>query len=248
MAIFTDIAVCLRKLDYSETSQVLTLFTARHGLVRAIAKGQKRSTRTKVAVGVDLLERGHAVWSAGPAAVEGRLSTLREWRQQDIFPDVRRDPGAVTVAQYAAELLVSLLPEADPYPELFEVLCRFLEHIGPGKPNLGSLVRLIWLALHYSGHLPQWERCGLCGRSVEPGKPAFFGLNTGGLICTECSGRVGQRLRVAGPLSAALAAGRPERAPEPGFVLLDAYVSHLAGRPLRCSESVRRALMRGQGG
>ena len=58
MAIFTDNAVCLRKLDYSETSQVLTLFTAGHGLVRVIAKGQKRSTKTKVGVGVDLLEWG----------------------------------------------------------------------------------------------------------------------------------------------------------------------------------------------
>jgi DNA repair protein RecO (recombination protein O) len=244
MAIFTDIAICLRRLDYSETSQVLTLLTARHGVVRAIAKGQKRSTRTKVGVGVDLLERGHAVWSAGPAAVEGRLATLREWRQLDIFPGVRQDLGAVTVAQYAAELIVSLIPEADPYPDLFEVLCKFLEHIGPGRPNLGSLVRLMWLVLHYSGHLPQWERCGLCGRGIEPAKPAFFGLNTGGLICTECSGRAEQRLRVAGPLSAALAAGRPERAPGAGFALLDAYVAHLAGRPLRCSEAVRRVLLK----
>jgi DNA repair protein RecO (recombination protein O) len=247
MAIFTDTAVCVRRLDYSETSQVLTLFTARHGMVRVIAKGQKRSTRTKVAVGVDLLERGHVVWSAGPAAVEGRLSTLREWRQQNIFPGMRQDLGAVMVSQYAAELIVSLVAEADPYPELFEVFCKFLEHVGPGKPNLGSLVRLMWLVLHYSGHLPQWERCGSCGRGVEPARPAFFGLNTGGLICTECSGRVGQRLRVAGPLSAALAAGRPERVPGPGFALLDAYVAHLAGRPLRCAEAVRGTLLRQAG-
>ncbi len=244
MAIFTDTAVCLRRLDYSETSQVLTLFTARHGLVRVIAKGQKRSTRTKVGVGVDLLERGHVVWSAGPAAVEGRLSTLREWRQLDIFPGVRQDLGAVTAAQYAAELIVSLVPEADPYPDLFEVFCKFLEHIGPGKPNLASLVRLMWLVLHYSGHLPQWEGCGLCGRSVEPAKPAFFGLNTGGFICAKCAGRVAQRLRVTGPLSAALQAGRPERVPGPGFALLEAYVTHLAGHPLRCNEAVRRALLR----
>jgi DNA repair protein RecO (recombination protein O) len=242
MAIFTDIAVCLRKLDYSETSQVLTLFAREHGLVRVIAKGQKRSTRTRVAVGVDLLELGQAVWSAGPAASEGRLSTLREWRQQEIFPNVRQDLGAVMVAQYAAELIATSLIEADPHPEVFEVLCKFLGHIGAGKPNLASLVRLMWLVLHYSGHLPQWERCGVCGRGVATGEAAFFGLNSGGLICTECSGRVGQRLRVEGPLSEALQAGRPERAAGPGFALLDAYVAHLAGRPLRCSETVRWAM------
>ncbi len=244
MAIFTDIAVCLRRLDYSETSQVLTLFTPEHGTVRVIAKGQKRSTKTRVAVGVDLLELGQVVWSAGPAASEGRLSTLREWRQQEIFPNVRQDLGAVMAGQYAAELIVTMLPETDPYPALFEVVCKFLAHIGAGKPNLASLVRLMWLTLHYTGHLPQWQRCGVCGRGVEAAGPAFFGLNTGGLICGECSGRVGQRVKVEGPLSAALLAGRPERVPGRGFALLDMYVMHLAGRPLRCSEAVQWAMLR----
>ncbi len=244
MAIFTDVAVCLRRHDYSETSQVLTLFTAAHGLVRLIAKGQKRSTKTRVAVGVDLLELGQVVWSAGPAASEGRLSTLREWRQQEIFPNVRQDLAAVTVAQYAAELIVMSLPEADPHPELFEVICKFLAHIGPGRPNVGSLVRLMWLVLQYSGHQPQWERCGICGRPAQAGQPGFFGLNTGGLVCTECAPKAGQRLKVDPALSAALQAGRPERISGRGFVLLDAYMAHLAGRPLRTSEAVRRTLVR----
>lgn len=244
MAIFSDIAVCLRRHDYSETSQVLTLFAAEHGLLRVIAKGQKRSTKTRVAVGVDLLELGQVVWSAGLAASEGRLFTLREWRQQEIFANVRQDLAAVMAGQYAAELIVAVLAEVDPHPELFEVLCKFLAHIGPGKPNLASLVRLMWLVLHYSGHQPQWERCGACGRTVGTDEPAFFGLNTGGLVCAECSGRVGPRIRVEGPLSAALQVGRPERVAGRGFALLDAYVTHLAGRPLRCSEAVRRALLR----
>lgn len=184
------------------------------------------------------------VWSAGPAASEGRLSTLREWRQQEIFPNVRRDLAAVMTAQYAAEMVVTSLPEADPHPESFEVLCKFLAHIGPGKPNLASLVRLMWLVLQYSGHQPQWERCGICGKPAQAGQPAAFGLNTGGLVCAECSPKVGQRLKVDAALSAVLQAGRPERVAGRGFALLDAYVAHLAGRPLRTSEAVRRALLR----
>jgi DNA repair protein RecO (recombination protein O) len=243
MAIFTDIAICLRRLDYSETSQVLSLLTREHGLVRMIAKGQKRSTRTRVSVGVDLLEMGQAVWSAGPAAAEGRLSTLREWQQREIFPNVRQDLGAVVAAQYAVELVAATLPEADPYPELFEVLCKFLGHIGRGKPNLGSLVRFVWLVLHYAGHLPQWQRCGLCGDPVQLQDPAFFGLDTGGYVCAGCAGRAGHRMKVEGRLSAALYAGRPERVPDQGFLLLDAYVTHLSGRPPRTSEAVRQALL-----
>ncbi len=247
MAIYTDNAVCLRRLDYSETSQVLTLFAAEHGVVRMIAKGMKRSTKTRVAVGVDMLELGQVVWSAGPAAAEGRLATLREWHQQEIFPDIRHDLQAVMVAQYAAELVLSVLAEHDPQPALFAVLVKFLGHIGPGKSNLASLVRLTWLVLHYAGHLPQWSQCGQCGRSVAPGESAFFGMHTGGLVCSACAGRAGQRVRVERPLSAALAAGRPERVAVPAFLLLDTYVSHLTGRPLRSSEAVRRTLKAGGG-
>lgn len=242
MAIFSDTAICLRHHDYSEHSQVLTLMAREHGLVRLIAKGLKRATRTRVTVGVDLLEMGTATWSGGPSASEGHLSTLREWRQQDTFPNIHKDLTAIAAGQYAAELFLTLLPEADPYPELFDVLGKFLNHIGPGKDNLAALVRLMWLALHYTGHLPQWEQCGICGGPV--GEGASFGLNVGGAVCAQCASRTSQRVRVDPPLAAALAAGRPERAAGKGFLLLDAYVSHLAGRQLRTHETVRSAFFR----
>lgn len=242
MAIFSGTAICLRHHDYSEHSQVLTLFARDHGAVRLIAKGLKRSTKTRVTVGVDLLEMGRATWSAGPAASEGRLSTLREWRQQESFPNIRKDLSAIVAGQYAAELLLSLMPESDPYPELFDVLVKFLGHIGSRKDNLAALVRLMWLALHYSGHLPQWQRCGVCGGPV--GEGAWFGLNIGGAVCRNCANRTSQRIRVEAPLAAALSIGRPERVPGKGFLLLDAYVVNLVGRPLRTHEAVRATFFR----
>ncbi|MCH7814056.1 MAG: recombination protein O N-terminal domain-containing protein, partial [Planctomycetes bacterium] len=45
MSFISERAVVLRRVDYSETSQVLVLLTRGHGKVRAIAKGIKRSTR-----------------------------------------------------------------------------------------------------------------------------------------------------------------------------------------------------------
>lgn len=242
MAIYIDTAICLRHHDYSEHSQVLTLFAQEHGLVRLIAKGLKRATKTRVTVGVDLLEMGAVSWSAGPAASEGRLSTLREWRQRESFPNIRGNLPAIVASQYAAELLLSLLPESDPYPELFEVLTKFLGHVGAGKDNLAALVRLMWLALHHTGHLPQWQRCGVCGGAV--GEGASFGLNIGGAVCKACATRTSQRVRIEPPLAAALSVGRPERVPAKGFLLLDAYVTHLAGRPLRTHDAIRAAFFR----
>ncbi len=37
-----DFAICIRAADFSETSQIVTLFTRATGKIKAIAKGSKR--------------------------------------------------------------------------------------------------------------------------------------------------------------------------------------------------------------
>ncbi|MHC4433863.1 MAG: DNA repair protein RecO, partial [Planctomycetota bacterium] len=37
-----DMAICIRAVDYSETSQIVTLFARDTGKIGAIAKGSKR--------------------------------------------------------------------------------------------------------------------------------------------------------------------------------------------------------------
>ena len=45
MALARDRCVCLRKVEYSETSQILLLFGRTHGRVQLIAKGAHRRTK-----------------------------------------------------------------------------------------------------------------------------------------------------------------------------------------------------------
>ena len=61
MPLVNDRCICLRKIEYSETSQILALFSRGHGLVRVIAKGAHRRTKagaSKFDGGVDLLDVG----------------------------------------------------------------------------------------------------------------------------------------------------------------------------------------------
>ena len=52
-----DHAIVLRLTDFSETSQIATVFSAEHGSLRLIAKGARRSTKTKFAAGLGAIER-----------------------------------------------------------------------------------------------------------------------------------------------------------------------------------------------
>ena len=55
MPLVKDEAIVLRRLDSSESSQVLVFFTREHGPQRLIAKGIKRGTKQRFATGIDLL-------------------------------------------------------------------------------------------------------------------------------------------------------------------------------------------------
>ncbi len=132
MALISDRAIVLRRLDYSETSQILALFTREHGQVRVIAKGIKRGTRSRFAVGIDLLELGHVVWSARADRAQN-LAILTEWKQVNAFVGLRERLERLYAAQYAAEVTAELTVEHDAHPRLFDDLQFFLEQLSVGS-------------------------------------------------------------------------------------------------------------------
>src|SRR5205085_10975110 len=104
MALASDRCICLRKFEYSETSQILTLFSHSHGLLRVMAKGAHRKTKagaSKFGGGIDLLDLGEAVFTDQP---EKELATLTEWELPEGHLPLRRSLRPLYIGFYAAEL------------------------------------------------------------------------------------------------------------------------------------------------
>src|SRR5512146_3135762 len=101
MSLVQDRCICLRKVEYSETSQILTLFGRAHGLVRVIAKGAHRTTKagaSKFGGGVDLLDVAHAVFTDRP---ERDLSMLTEWKLREGHLELRTSLRGLYLGFYA---------------------------------------------------------------------------------------------------------------------------------------------------
>ncbi|HOV78047.1 MAG TPA: recombination protein O N-terminal domain-containing protein, partial [Sedimentisphaerales bacterium] len=81
-----DRAVCIRTVDYSETSQILTLFGRLSGKIRAIAKGSKR-VKSAFEGPIEVLSCGQIVYSP---AFGGRLATLTEFQPDPTRGGIRR--------------------------------------------------------------------------------------------------------------------------------------------------------------
>jgi DNA repair protein RecO (recombination protein O) len=98
MPLIRDEAVVLGRLDYSETSQVIVVLTRAHGKLRAIAKGIKRGTRARFAVGIDLLDVGTLV-ASGRSERDGGLATVTEWRQTRSLSGLRERLSRIEAAE-----------------------------------------------------------------------------------------------------------------------------------------------------
>jgi len=237
-----DIAICLRRLDYSETSQVLALLTREHGQQRVIAKGIKRCTKMRPNVGIDLLEMGHVIFSRRPGR-EDHLATLTEWRQDDTFPHLRRELAPNYAAQYAAEVTAQLTEVHDPHPRLFDALHGLLNGLKEEPPG-AALVAYLWRMLTEIGLRPELSRCTGCGREVAGDRVLYFSSRLGGAVCRDCEGAVVEKRRV-DPRTAhwlAQSAPLPTAAARSIFDLLDYHLTEIMARPPRLSQPLRQVL------
>jgi DNA repair protein RecO (recombination protein O) len=243
MPLTKDEAIVIRRLDYSETSQVVVLFGRSSGKIRAIAKGIKRSTKVRFAVGIDLLDVGHVMVSArSPRPIE--LATVTEWKQSEALSGLRSRLERMHAAGYAAEVVAGLTEDWDPHPALFDSLLVLLRTLCEASDVMPPLVAFQQVLLAEVGSLPDFQACMSCGRVPGSKEPSCFSSVEGGLVCRDCESAFVEKLDLPPGLAAVLG-GEVDAQTAPGaFAVLDYHISHLMGRaPL--TSSLLRAATRG---
>jgi len=230
MAEIRDDAVVLGRLDYSETSQVLVLFSREHGKVRAIAKGIKRGTKKRFATGIDLLDVGMVVLHVRHERQEG-LASLSEWNQTKSLSGLREKLFRLHGAQYVSEITAQLTEDWDPHPELFDALIEALVSLGDAREPLGDTVRYQASLLTSIGAMPRLDACMSCERSDDL---LYFSSFEGGLLCKHCeANHVEKRELSPGLIESLRRVVRGESAGENRvaiFSMLNYHISHSMGR------------------
>jgi DNA repair protein RecO (recombination protein O) len=240
-----DRAICLRKFEYSETSQILTLLTRSHGLVRVIAKGAHRRTKagsSKFDGGIDLLDTGDCVFIEHTSR---ELSTLTEWKLIEGHLSLRQSLRALLLGQTIAEVVTLLFPEHTPHAMLYGRLRATLPILGTDRIEEHFLALLID-AINDAGYLPELDRCFNCGNEITD--RVFFSPARGGAICRACEQNFPDRreidfrlLRIVdGILKLPRERGVVQRLPrltrhqtDPLIALLLSHTEHVIQRPLR---------------
>jgi len=165
-----DEAICIRALDYSETSQIVTFFTKATGKITAIAKGSKRP-KSAFDGPIELFSYGKIVFSDSSRE---KLATLTEFEQQPGFSNLRNNLFALNCCLFGAELLNSLTKDYDPHPQLFDSFLQFLQTVNERQASsderrytLSLLILFQLVLLKEVGLMPVLNACVNCKTSFE---------------------------------------------------------------------------------
>ena len=187
MSTIIDNAICIRRWDFSETSQTVSLLTREHGVLRGLAKGAKRE-RGAFSGGIDLLTRGQIVAITKP---EKELATLTQWTLEEVFRAVHTCLPANRMALYGADLIHHFFHASDPHPALFDAFVHTLREMDRGAAADCEMARFQWLFLREAGYRPELTRDAETGRPLSVDSATLaFSAEAGGVV--EDTGRAGR--------------------------------------------------------
>ncbi len=181
-----DQGICLRVLDFSETSQVATLLTRQHGLVAALAKGvRKFAAKSASAFGgpLDLLAEGDLVFIMPRI---GELATLTAWQVRNHQAAIRGNLTAFYAGQIICEFTVALLSPHDPHAALYDQLLAAVDQLPTTHSGL-ALLAYLKCALAAAGYQARLDACTICGKAIRPGSSVRFIPGMGTVACGSCA-------------------------------------------------------------
>jgi DNA repair protein RecO (recombination protein O) len=245
-----ETAICLRATDYSETSQVVRFLTRGSGAVSLIAKGSKRPKSTTGGA-IDLFSEGDLVYSGRST---GALGTLMEFSETVTHAGIRADAGRLNTALYALEATGDALAEADPHPEVFDLLHATLGRLDQVDSRPPAVLAWFqWRLLRLVGLLGDLTHCVSCGVDILGGPAAqrrdvCFSSTQGGLLCGGCELTATEKLRLDDAALAGLAALAAAEAGRKASLgdnearaanrVLAYHLAHQLGRPPRMARYV----------
>lgn len=180
MPVYRDEAVVLRTHDLGEVDRIITLLTHRHGRVRAVAKGVRRS---KSRFGARLEPLGHVdvqLYEGRSLDTVTQAESLRSYGAElvDHYPSWTSG----TVMLETAERLTPVDRQAAPQQYLLLVGGLRALTDTARDPRL-VLDAYLLRSMALAGWSPSFSDCARCG---TPGPHRAFHLAGGGVMCAVC--------------------------------------------------------------
>ena len=197
MTLYRDEGVVLRTQKLGEADRIVTVLTRRHGKVRAVAKGVRR---TKSKFGARLEPFSHVdlqLWTGRSLDIVNQAESIRPYGSA-IAVDYPAYTAGTAVLETADRLTGE---EKEPSLRLFLLVIGAMRSLADRTHPAGLVLDAFLLrAMSVSGYAPPLLDCARCGAA---GPHRAFSVPAGGTVCAGC--------RPAGAASPSRSAGSPGR-------------------------------------
>lgn len=190
MPLYRDDAVVLRVHKLGEADRIITLLTRRHGRVRAVGKGVRRTSSrfgARLEPGSHIDVQLYTRLPEGQSAPGGRrgLDVVQQTESLDPFgAQLANDYRRWTSASAILETAERLTEEGEPALRLYLLVVGALRAL-TGREHEPSLILDAYFirAMSNAGWEPALRECAKCG---APGPHAAFNVPAGGSVCDAC--------------------------------------------------------------
>jgi DNA repair protein RecO (recombination protein O) len=179
-SLYRDEGVVLRTQKLGEADRIITVLTRRHGKVRAVAKGVRR---TKSKFGARLEPFSHVdlqLYTGRSLDIVSQAESIRSYGAA-----VVGDYGAYTAGTAVLETADRLTAEEkEPSLRLFLLVIGALRSLAErSHPSALVLDAFLLRAMSVAGWEPALSGCARCG---EEGPHRHFSVPAGGMVCPGC--------------------------------------------------------------
>jgi DNA repair protein RecO len=175
----------LKTLPFRESSGIFNLLTENHGLIHGLAKGIRRKKAS-----ASFLERGFLIETLLYIKPHRDLCILGDIRILTFFPKTRVDLIGNAVRDAMFEMILATVSVGHPYPELFQMLTRFLDFL---EDHNGSCPKPILLWIFYQnfasimGFGCNLANCVICKKTLSNLPGGYLVIEKGGFACECCA-------------------------------------------------------------
>ncbi|MGO8669860.1 MAG: DNA repair protein RecO [Capsulimonadaceae bacterium] len=179
-------AVVIRRLNFSETDKILTLFSREHGKFSAIAKGARKAV-SRLSGATEVLTCTRFCLASGKS-----MDIVTQAEVHESFPVLRQDLVRLAHGLYLADLVDHCIEDHHPNPALFDLLLSGLTLV---QEAANAEIGTRWFELKLLtdlGYRPDLEHCAICRCRLVPEPDALYALSAtlGGALC-PIHGRAG---------------------------------------------------------
>lgn len=185
MSSYKTSAILLRSYDFKDFDKIVVLYSREQGLIRAIAKGVKRS-KSPLRGRLEPLMASHFVLYEGK-----NLDSITQCDTIESFKNIRKDLKKITFGLYYAELVTAFAVFSDPQSEsfynfVFDSL-KMLEIADSDSMLETLLVEFEYKLISFAGYAPVFDTCNTCRCEVLEQSDVCFSTHYGMVVCSNCS-------------------------------------------------------------